>query len=107
MIIRKSLIRIWLVLSLISILVDVACFWLVQHTPVQVPGEYAFNYITVFLVSAPAPFVLAVVLTLLGGLLALLRWIWIASCRAMHGPVLGISVYAPSRTITPASALKH
>lgn len=107
MIIRKSLIRVWLVLSLISLLIDVTCFWLVQYTPVQLPGNYTFNYMTIFLVSAPAPFILAILLTLLGGVFALLRWIWVGSRRAMHRSGLGISDYASSRAITPASALKH
>lgn len=82
--IRKSLIRIWLALSLISILIDVACFWLVQHSRAPLPGNYTFNYIMIFLISAPAPIALAIVLTILGGVLAILRWIWIVLRRAAH-----------------------
>jgi len=95
--IRESLVQVWLVLSLISVLIDVACFWLVQHTPAPLPGSYTFNYITIFLVSAPAPIVLAILLTMLGGALAMLRWIWVGCRRAMHHSKPGISRYSLDR----------
>lgn len=107
MTIRKSLIGIWVVLSFISLLIDVACFWLAQHTPAALPGNHTLNYITIFLVSAPAPIGLAVVLTILGGVLTMLCWIWAGFQRATHQPGLGISDYASSKSTTAVSALKH
>lgn len=100
--IHKSLVRVWLVLSLISILIDVACFWLVQHTPAPLPGSYTFNYITIFFVSAPAPIVFAILLTMLDGALATLRWIWVGCRRAMHRSKPGISRYSFDR-MTPSA----
>jgi hypothetical protein len=78
--ISKCLFRIWVKLSLVSLLVDVACYWLVEHTPAAVPGSKDPNYLMIFTASVPAPFILAIVLTLVGLSLklswALLRWIW-------------------------------
>lgn len=105
--IRKSLIRVWVVLSLISILIDVACFWLVQHTSAPLPGNYTFNYITIFLVSAPAPFGLALLLTILGGVLVLLRWICVGFRRAAHRPTLQISDYVSVRSMPAGPAPKR
>ena len=82
--IRKNLIRVWLALSLTSILVDVACFWLAQHSNAPLPGNYTVNYITIFLISAPAPLALAIALTFLGVVFAVLRGIWRVSRRAMQ-----------------------
>jgi hypothetical protein len=77
--ISKCLFLIWVKLSLLSLLVDVACYWLVEHTPAAVPGSRDPNYLMMFTASVPAPFVLAIVLTLVGLFLklswALLRWI--------------------------------
>lgn len=100
--IRKSLVRVWLVLSLISVLIDVACFWLVQDTPARLPGSYTFNYITIFLVSAPVPIVLAILLTMLGAALAMLRWIWVGCRRAARHSEPGISRYSLDRMGPPA-----
>lgn len=91
MTIRKSLIRIWMVLSLISLLIDGACFWLAQHTTAALPGNHTLNYITIFLVSASAPFGLAVLLAILGGVLALLRQIRAGFRPATHQPGLVVS----------------
>jgi hypothetical protein len=78
--ISKCLFLIWVKLSLLSILVDVASYWLVEHTPAAVPGSTNLNYLMIFTVSVPAPIVLAIVLTLVWLFLtlswALLRWIW-------------------------------
>ena len=104
--IRKIIIRAWLALSLISILVDVACFWLVEYTPVQLPGTYTFNYITIFLISAPAPFGLAVLLAILGGILAALRWIWTGMRRGAHRPAR-ISDYLTAASIRAAPLPKR
>ena len=72
----KSLSRLWLLLSVLSLLVDVACFWLALHSPAPLPGSHAPNYIMIFLVSAPAPFVLALLLASVGIIHAILRRIW-------------------------------
>jgi hypothetical protein len=78
--ISKWLFLIWVKLSLLSVLVDVACYWLVEHNPAAVPGSKAPNYLMIFTASVPAPIVLAIVLTLVWLFLklswALLRWIW-------------------------------
>lgn len=97
--IRKNLIRVWLALSLTSILVDVACFWLVQHSNAPLPGNYRVNYITIFLISAPAPLALAVVLTFLGVVIAVLRAIWRLSRRAAQRQPAD---YVLARPIEPA-----
>ncbi len=72
--IRKNFVRLWAVLSVASFFVDAACFWLNRHSPAAGPGASGLNYITMFLISAPAPIYLAAVLTILGSLLALARW---------------------------------
>ncbi len=74
--VKKCLFRLWVKLSLLSILVDIACFWLVDHTPAAVPGSDSPNYFVILLVSAPAPLVLAVLLTLVGLFCSLSAWIW-------------------------------
>ncbi len=81
--IRKSLTRFWVVVSLISVAVDAVCFWQSQHSVAPLPGSYTYNYIMIFFVSAPVPFVLAIVLTVLGFVLASLRWIWDGFRRAI------------------------
>jgi hypothetical protein len=75
MIIGKNLARIWAVLSLISIAIDVACYALAQTSPMPLPNRPGVNYEMIFLVSAPAPFVLAFVAMVLGSVAALLRWL--------------------------------
>jgi hypothetical protein len=78
--IAKCLFLIWVKLSLLSILVDIASYWLVVHTPAAVPGSTNPNYLMIFTASVPAPIVLAVVLTLVWLFLklsgALLGWLW-------------------------------
>ena len=104
---RNSLFRIWLALTIVSVAVDVACFWLVQHTPAALPGTQDYNYITIFLVSAPAPIVLAILLTALGVLVGLLRWLWNAIRPAHTMPVNKTSASAPSCSIATSSLTKH
>ncbi|MGH7034155.1 MAG: hypothetical protein ACREFL_10530 [Stellaceae bacterium] len=77
-------IRLWFVLLLVSITVDVACYWLAQHAPVPLPGKAGINYIAIFLVSAPAPFLLAVAIALLGGAFSVLRGVWLGFRRMLH-----------------------
>ncbi len=79
--IRKILFRIWVELSLLSVFVDATSFWLAENTPAPLPERPGVNYIMIFLLSAPAPFVLAFVLTVMGILLALLRLVWIGFMR--------------------------
>jgi len=75
MIIGKNLARSWAVLSLIAIAIDVACYALAQTSPVPLPNRPGVNYETIFLMSAPAPFVLAFLAVALGSVAALLRWL--------------------------------
>jgi len=92
-------------LTFLLVLVDAACFWLVQHTPAATPGSNGFNYITIFLVSAPAPITLAILLTFGGLSLALLRWVWNAfgcvkpddfvGCSTTSTSLLGLNCHQP------------
>jgi len=75
MILSKNLTRIWLIGSLLSLGVDGACYWLGQTSPAPIPDRMGINYIVIFLVSAPMPFVLAALVTLIGIVLALGRGI--------------------------------
>jgi hypothetical protein len=93
--VKQCLFRLWVKLSLLSVLIDIACFWLVDHTPAAVPGSAGPNYIVILLVSAPAPIVLAVVLTLVGLFCSLSGWIWKKLRLAWRQPVLAPSATAP------------
>jgi hypothetical protein len=72
--VKQCLFRLWVKLTVLSVLVDIASFWLVDHTPAAVPGSDGPNYLLILLVSAPAPIVLAVVLTLVGLFCSLSGW---------------------------------
>jgi hypothetical protein len=74
--IGKSLFRIWLTLSLASLAIDAACFWLSAHTPAAVPDRPTVNYVVIFMLSAPLPFALAVLFILAGMLFSLMRALW-------------------------------
>jgi hypothetical protein len=74
--IGKSLFRIWLMLSLASLAIDAACFWLSWHTPAAVPDRPTVNYVVIFMLSAPMPFALAVLFILAGMAFSLLRGLW-------------------------------
>ena len=74
--IGRSLFRIWLMLSLASLAIDAACFWLSWHTPAAVPDRPTVNYVVIFMLSAPMPFVLAVLFILTGMLFSLMRGLW-------------------------------
>ena len=100
--IRKSLFRIWVALTVVSIGVDAASLWLGQHARAMLPGANDYNYITIFLVSAPAPIALAVLLTVLGLLLGLVRWVWNAFRAVRIEPVFGTPSarhFAPPRDL--------
>lgn len=75
MIIGKNLARSWAVLSLISIAVDVACYFSAQASPAPLPSRPGINYVMIFLFSAPAPFLLAVLAVVLGSIAAMIRWL--------------------------------
>lgn len=76
-------IQLWFGLLLVSIVVDIACYWLAQHAPVPLPGDQGINYIAIFLVSAPAPFLLAIAIAVLGGVFAVLRGVWLGFRRVL------------------------
>lgn len=76
--------RLWFVLLLVSIAVDIVCYWQSQNAPVPLPGNKGINYIAIFLVSAPAPFLLAIAIALLGGAFAVLRGVWLGFGRVLH-----------------------
>ena len=80
----KTLFRIWLTLSLASLAIDAACFWLSWHTPAFLPDRPTINYVVIFMLSAPLPFALAVFLILLGLVVSVMRGLW-GLARASHG----------------------
>lgn len=96
----KSALRIWFVALLLSLAVDALCYWLAQNKPAPLPGDGGIDYIAIFLVSAPAPFILAIAIVLLGGVLALLRGIWLG-CRLLLRP----AKTRPDRPAAPAMGL--
>ena len=71
----KCALRIWFVLMLLSVAADAACYWLAQTSPAPIPGQGGPNDIAIFLVSAPAPFVLAIAIAVVSGALVVLRGI--------------------------------
>jgi hypothetical protein len=93
--VKQCLFRLWVKLTVLSVVVDVASFWLVDHTPAAVPGSDGPNYLLILLVSAPAPIVLAVVLTLVGLFCSLSGWVWKKLRLAWRQPVLTPSATAP------------
>ncbi len=98
--IGKTLFRIWLMLSIASLAIDAACFWLSQHAPAALPDRPTINFIIIFLVSAPAPLVLGLFLTALGIVLTLSRWIWLGLSRLEFSrPLLSTSGAAASRKL--------
>lgn len=75
----KVVLRLWALLSLLSLAIDAICIGLDLNGRAAAPLQdlydtYHVSHVTVFLFSAPAPFVLAVVMPLLGVLLIFLRW---------------------------------
>jgi hypothetical protein len=81
MLIGKTLFRLWITLSLMSVAIDAACFWAAQHAPAPLPDKPSINYVMIFLVSAPAPLALGVLMTAFGMLLGLLRWMCLSTVR--------------------------
>ena len=75
----KVMLRLWALLSLLSLAIDGICIWLdLSGRSAALLQElydyYHVSHVTVFLFSAPAPFVLAIVMPLLGVLLVFIRW---------------------------------
>ena len=74
----KVVLRLWALLSLLSLAIDAACIWLDFAGTVaplrDIYDTYHVSHVTVFLFSAPAPFVLAIVMPILGGFLIFIRW---------------------------------
>lgn len=74
--IEKLLLGLWAVLSLVSLAIDSACVWIDAHGSVQpLLDAWGVNYITLFLWSAPVPFVLAILLSILGAVYGVAGWI--------------------------------
>jgi len=70
------LFRLWATLTVLAIAIDIACFWLVEHIPAAQTASEATIYLSTFMVSAPAPFLLVPVLVVVGLLWGLLRSLW-------------------------------
>jgi hypothetical protein len=74
----KVVLRLWAFLSLLSLAIDAACIWLDFMGTVaplrDIYDTYHVSHVTVFLFSAPAPFVLAIVMPILGAFLIFIRW---------------------------------
>jgi len=69
----KFLLRLWALLTLVSLAVDGACVWIDAHGGTVPPLEaWGVNHVTLFLWSVPAPFVLAILLPILGVCLGLI-----------------------------------
>ncbi len=89
------LLRLWAILSVSSLAIDGGCLWLDRHGAVAAGllESYDVNHVTIFLWSAPAPFVLAVFLLPLGASITVLRWAlahgaqWV---RLHQGPMHGL-----------------
>jgi hypothetical protein len=75
----KVMLRLWALLSLLSLAIDGICIWLdLSGRSAALLQElydyYHVSHVTVFLFSAPAPFVLAIVMPILGLILVFIRW---------------------------------
>ena len=75
----KVVLRLWALLSLLSLAIDAICIGLDLNGRAAAPLQdlydtYHVSHVTVFLFSAPAPFVLAILMPLLGVLLIFIRW---------------------------------
>ncbi len=75
----KVVLRLWALLSVLSLAIDALCIGLDLNGRAAAPLQdifetYHVSHVTVFLFSAPAPFVLAIVMPLLGVLLVFIRW---------------------------------
>ena len=104
----KCALRLWFALTLLSFAVDAVCYWLAQTSPAPIPGQGGVNYIAIFLVSAPTPFVLAIAIALLSGVLALLRGIALGALglrRALRPAKVGRD-YAAEPSLGLASSHK-
>ena len=72
----KYLLRLWALLTLVSLAIDGVCVWIDAHGgAVPLLDGWGVNYVTLFLWSAPAPFVSAILLPILGAGLGIVRWI--------------------------------
>lgn len=74
----KVVLRLWALLSLLSLAIDGFCIWLDSNGTVaplrDAYDTYHVSHVTLFLFSAPAPFVLAIVMPILGAFLVFIRW---------------------------------
>jgi hypothetical protein len=73
----KVVLRLWALLSLLSLAIAGACIWLdsVAGGPLHnLYDTYHVSHVTIFMFAAAAPFVLAVVMPILGVFLVFIRW---------------------------------
>jgi hypothetical protein len=72
----KIVLRLWALLSVLSLAIDGACILLDMNGRATslLFDTYQVSHVTVFLFSAPAPFVLAVLMPVLGVFLIFIRW---------------------------------
>jgi hypothetical protein len=96
----KVVLRLWALLSILSLAIAGACILLDVNgrATTLLFDTYRVSHVTVFMVSAAAPFALAVLMPILGVVLVFLRWsVGIAAPPAQPRP-------APRpAAITPAS----
>lgn len=69
----NGLFRIWAAITMLAFAVDIACFWLANHTPAAQTASEATVYLDTFLISASAPILVVPVLAVAGLLWGLLR----------------------------------
>jgi H+/Cl- antiporter ClcA len=96
----KVVLRLWALLSFLSLAIAGACIWLDLHgrATTLLFDTYEVSHVTVFLFTASAPFFLAILMPILGVFLIFIRW-----CVGIDEP------HAPPRkkpraaAVTPAS----
>ncbi len=72
----KVVLRLWALLSFLSLAIAGACIWLDLHgrATTLLLDTYEVSHVTVFLFTAPGPFFLAILMPILGVFLIFIRW---------------------------------
>lgn len=71
----RCLFRIWAGLTVLAVVIALACFWLADYIPAAQDAESANVYVNAFLIAAPAPVLTVPALVAVGLFWALLRWL--------------------------------
>src|SRR5690348_2479323 len=104
----KVVLRLWALLSLLSLAIAGACVWIDANGRAQaILDSYGINHVTLFLWSAPAPFVLAILMPILGVFLSFIGWSVGAPHRAPAPRRRKQSRTAAIRPARPAAAARR